>query len=278
MLYPPCLEALVAFSCLMTLALVQCCRARVRKRDGRPTQGFAYAASTTLRQHRTTNLELFVPLPQSYAEYKPTILREFGRVPHVAPFAVNPNAMVQPEAKTPGTSTVPLPEPSLPRAEATHPPPVSDVRREAGHSGFPHRTVSPSSPAISGSSSRESSPVPQTVTTRPAGDKSGAHGALKTPFFETEGTQPIPSPPPFVGQEDVQVGDIFYYRNTENWKHSQLWIWCVDPAQGAHWKRVKVGYRREDGRRLTLTEKRRIPSWVGEHWYTRRGVQIVPNG
>ncbi|KAI0363521.1 hypothetical protein BV20DRAFT_1057962 [Pilatotrama ljubarskyi] len=111
------------------------------------------------------------------------------------------------------------------------------------------------------------------VTTRPAGDKNGTHCPLETPFFETEGTQPIPSPPPFVGQEDVQVGDIFYYRNTEDWKQSQMWIWCVDPAQGAHWKRVKVGYRREDGRRLTLTEKRRIPSWVGEHWYTRRGVQ-----
>ncbi|KAJ2987044.1 hypothetical protein NUW54_g9547 [Trametes sanguinea] len=105
------------------------------------------------------------------------------------------------------------------------------------------------------------------------GEKGGHSGTLETPYFEIEGSQPIASPPPFTGEEDVQIGDIFYYRNTEDSRRSQMWIWQLDPTQGAYWKRVHVGYKREDGRRLTLTEKKRIPSWIGEKWYMRRGVQ-----
>lgn len=97
-----------------------------------------------------------------------------------------------------------------------------------------------------------------------------------SPFFEIEGTNPVDSPPDFTPDEDVQLGDVFYYRYKGNSAKSRLWIWRFDAVQGVrNWKRVKIGQRREDGRRLTLSESRKNPSWVSKAWFARRGIQSM---
>ncbi len=96
---------------------------------------------------------------------------------------------------------------------------------------------------------------------------------IVTYWFEIEGEQPIEAPPDISSQGDLQPGDLFYYRNIVNGKRSQIWIWIADEIMMEHiWKPVKIGYQRTDGRRLTLTEKRKNPSWIGEKWFVRRGL------
>lgn len=104
-------------------------------------------------------------------------------------------------------------------------------------------------------------------------DKEGPSAGIETFWFESEGDRPIESPPDLTAQGDLHVGDLFYHRNTIRPKCSQLWIWIEDTAMGFTWKPVKIGHRHSDGRRLTLTEKRKNPSWIGEKWFVRRGVE-----
>ncbi|KAI0709953.1 hypothetical protein C8Q76DRAFT_798724 [Earliella scabrosa] len=80
-------------------------------------------------------------------------------------------------------------------------------------------------------------------------------------WFETRGTVSVSHPPDFV-RDELMIGDLFYHRNTASPKMSQLWVWIDDSRIGPYWKPVKVGYRREDGRRLLLSEKRKNPSWL----------------
>ncbi|OSC96418.1 hypothetical protein PYCCODRAFT_1472634 [Trametes coccinea BRFM310] len=276
-------------------------------------RGFAYAATTALKPHRTTHLEFYVPLPQDYDKYLPTILRDFGGesgkgmdktaspvdVPDIKP-AVSRNLDIRrgplrrplvilpcpvsdhqhnpvltslsPSNSAPAARSAEIGQTSVSTGESVDLPCADAIQA---------RPVSPDEEA---GAAEDAPPIPnidrdgtldlilvRQINVR--GEKGGHSGTLETPYFEIEGSQPIASPPPFTGEEDVQIGDIFYYRNTEDSRRSQMWIWQLDPTQGAYWKRVHVGYKREDGRRLTLTEKKRIPSWIGEKWYMRRGVQ-----
>ncbi|KAI0351501.1 hypothetical protein OH77DRAFT_1429563 [Trametes cingulata] len=93
--------------------------------------------------------------------------------------------------------------------------------------------------------------------------------ARRTWWFETRSDQPIPYPPDLTRQGDLQLGDLFLHRYGDQ---HQLWHWVDETGEGPRWKSVHVGSRRADGRRLTLTPKKKQPSWVGEKWFIRRGL------
>ncbi|KAI0808085.1 hypothetical protein C8Q74DRAFT_1363513 [Fomes fomentarius] len=95
---------------------------------------------------------------------------------------------------------------------------------------------------------------------------------IKTHWFETRGTSAIQHPPDFV-QDELTLGDLFYHWQITHSKKSQLWFWIDDQGTGPYWKPVNIGYQRKDGRRLTLSEKRKTPSWVRSEYYVRRGAE-----
>ncbi|CDO72141.1 hypothetical protein BN946_scf184962.g84 [Trametes cinnabarina] len=114
---------------------------------------------------------------------------------------------------------------------------------------------------------------PRNTRVRPAPPGEHAPGGILTCWFEISGAEPIEAPPPLTapGQEDVQIGDLFYFRDTRDGTRYRLWIWIDDDGNGPVWKRIQVGYARaKDGRMLSLTKILRNPSWIGKKWYNRR--------
>lgn len=49
-----------------------------------------------------------------------------------------------------------------------------------------------------------------------------------------------------------------------------MWIWTKDGSKIAFWKVTKEGDVREDGRRLSITPKLGLPSWVKPEWCMRQ--------
>ncbi|OSD03009.1 hypothetical protein PYCCODRAFT_1467317 [Trametes coccinea BRFM310] len=106
---------------------------------------------------------------------------------------------------------------------------------------------------------------------RPACDGEDAPEGIETTWFEISGVDPIQYPPDFVAQPVLEPGDLFYYRHPTIASRSQLWILVANAQGEPHWKAAHVGIRREkDGRRLTLSPKKKNPSWVAVKWYQRR--------
>ncbi|KAI0827480.1 hypothetical protein BC628DRAFT_1418573 [Trametes gibbosa] len=83
-----------------------------------------------------------------------------------------------------------------------------------------------------------------------------------TAWFGSEGTAPITAPPPMGNQHDVRSGDLFCHKTPEV---CQLWVWT-----SGTWRPVNLGYQRPDGRCLSLTKKKKEPSWVGSEWCAKR--------
>lgn len=50
----------------------------------------------------------------------------------------------------------------------------------------------------------------------------------------------------------------------------QMWIWSKDGGSVAFWKVAKEGDIHEDGRRLSITPKLGLPSWVKPEWCMRQ--------
>ena len=88
-----------------------------------------------------------------------------------------------------------------------------------------------------------------------------------TSWFDTESSHPISVPPPLHPSCGLQQGDLFLHRTPIE---QQLWLRVSDEEHGETWKPVGPGYEREDGRKLTITPKMKIPSWVGRDWGARR--------
>ncbi|KAJ8463966.1 hypothetical protein ONZ51_g9904 [Trametes cubensis] len=87
-----------------------------------------------------------------------------------------------------------------------------------------------------------------------------------TAWFGSKGTQKISQPPIMCNQHEVRVGDVFRHLAPDA---VQLWLW--EAAQGeARWRRVHCGFQREDGRYLSVTEKKKEPSWVCSEWCYKR--------
>ncbi|TFK92432.1 hypothetical protein K466DRAFT_595194 [Polyporus arcularius HHB13444] len=95
---------------------------------------------------------------------------------------------------------------------------------------------------------------------------------IETAWFQTKGASPIPQPPHFV-EEKRYLGDLFYHRHPVDPDRSQLWIWLASPGLPPRWKPVDVGYRREDGRYLSKTPKRKDPSWIRRDYFERREAE-----
>ena len=69
-------------------------------------------------------------------------------------------------------------------------------------------------------------------------------------------------------------GDLFLHKHGDDGV-PQLWLRSGDGDAGDdddddYWESVKVGYIREDGRKLTITPIGGHPSWVGGDWGSRR--------
>lgn len=90
---------------------------------------------------------------------------------------------------------------------------------------------------------------------------------LSTEWFETEAQQPIVSPPRLHSSCNVKLGDLFlHYHGSE----TQIWLRISGSHGDDCWVPIDIGHVREDGRRLTLTPKMQVPSWVGKSWGSKR--------
>lgn len=82
----------------------------------------------------------------------------------------------------------------------------------------------------------------------------------RTGWFESESDSEISQPPDFSACKDVRVGDIFCHCTPTV---CQLWMWIqLADNRLLSWEPVQLGFRRPDGRKLTVTKSRRRPSWV----------------
>ncbi|RDX40502.1 hypothetical protein OH76DRAFT_1490238 [Lentinus brumalis] len=89
---------------------------------------------------------------------------------------------------------------------------------------------------------------------------------IVTPFWSPKvpGVYPIQAPPNLTGEEELSVGDLFYYPMEQRY---QLWLWKLDDGGEPRWQAVRYGYCREDDRRLIVTPCTRKPGWVSkERW------------
>lgn len=70
-------------------------------------------------------------------------------------------------------------------------------------------------------------------------------------------------PPDLTSRSDLTIGDLFYNRLSNA---GQIWMWTRQTNGHLVWKLLPFNYEREDGMRLSLTPRRRDPSWVSEKW------------
>lgn len=90
-------------------------------------------------------------------------------------------------------------------------------------------------------------------------------------YFQTQSTKALAHPPDLSRRRDLEEEDLFIHKYGGDDDDPQFWIWINEEGRGLQWKRVYVGYRRpSDGRHLTLTPKRRDPSWLETSWYLTR--------
>ncbi|RDX40002.1 hypothetical protein OH76DRAFT_1490657 [Lentinus brumalis] len=95
-------------------------------------------------------------------------------------------------------------------------------------------------------------------------------GLRYTYWFETSGERPILAPPLLHPACGLQRGDLFFHRWADA-SDPQFWLRQQDDLVGEDvWQSVDIGYVREDGRKLTLTDKVQRPSWVGGDWGSKR--------
>lgn len=62
----------------------------------------------------------------------------------------------------------------------------------------------------------------------------------------------------------LRVGDLYCHFSPSR---EQVWIRALDAHGQPLWQEIYLGYKREDGRRLVLTDSWRLPSWISENTY-----------
>ncbi|KAJ8456370.1 hypothetical protein ONZ51_g12168 [Trametes cubensis] len=87
-----------------------------------------------------------------------------------------------------------------------------------------------------------------------------------TAFFSSSGPRLLSSPPVLRNQDDVKMGDVFCHKTADS---IQLWLRSYEGGNCV-WRKVDIGYERNDGRRLSITKKLQNPSWVGTEWCGKR--------
>ncbi|KAI0752995.1 hypothetical protein C8Q80DRAFT_1118244 [Daedaleopsis nitida] len=270
-----------------------------------PPPAFVFCATTRVRAYNTTNLHFSVPCPPNFHhETQPTITRDFVAAKQGRSHATQA-AAAEDHARLMTAQDAPVPQPDallvspFPIADQTSPRrpglrirPISSPSTHTGVAGpalseaaASHASGSNHDEAgrdiLDGASrGRLASPLQHSiplflvrmVNQRP--DTQDPSQIVKTYWFEVRGQSVVQQPPNFV-QDDVEIGEILYHRNMAEGRLSQLWIWVDDRGTGPYWKPVTVGYRRQDGRRLSLSEKRKTPSWVHADYFTRRSIERV---
>ncbi|KAI0351500.1 hypothetical protein OH77DRAFT_1524039 [Trametes cingulata] len=93
-----------------------------------------------------------------------------------------------------------------------------------------------------------------------------------TTWFEDQSPGLVMAPPAPTLLPNLTIGDVFLHRTSDPDKY-QLWLWCADGDSLPFWREVAVGYVREDGKVLILTEKKQQPSWVSKQYYKRIASQ-----
>lgn len=116
----------------------------------------------------------------------------------------------------------------------------------------------------------------RTITKSPKKPVSMAAGGLAaetindvtvtTWFYKTTAESKLLDAPPNLSghPEGLVLGDIYFDRVGDAY---HLWLWCLDKAGVAHWRKVPFGYQRGDGKRLIVTRKNILLSWVTPSYY-----------
>ncbi|OJT07708.1 hypothetical protein TRAPUB_1398 [Trametes pubescens] len=93
-------------------------------------------------------------------------------------------------------------------------------------------------------------------------------GRQYTWWFETESKTSIARPPPIHPSCGLREGDLFWHKTAGS---SQFWLRILDEDTATEiWQPIELGYPRVDGRCLTITPTKAVPSWVGGDWGSRR--------
>ena len=86
-------------------------------------------------------------------------------------------------------------------------------------------------------------------------------------WFKSSSNERLGSPPDLTARPDLEDGDLFFHQLPNG---RQMWIWKADSTGTMHWKAVKEGHTRADGRRLSIQPMRSQPSWISEIWYIKK--------
>ncbi|KAI0822492.1 hypothetical protein BC628DRAFT_1421693 [Trametes gibbosa] len=83
---------------------------------------------------------------------------------------------------------------------------------------------------------------------------------IGTGWFRSDSSLEVVAPPDVSAFSKIHRGDIYYHRAPTG---PQLWLLVRDATAGPlRWKAVALGYRREDGRKLSLTKGNLDPTWT----------------
>lgn len=96
--------------------------------------------------------------------------------------------------------------------------------------------------------------------------------AKPTAWYEDRSPQALQAPPPAYELPGAERGDIFFHNASAE---SKFWILRQRDDQLV-WESIPLGYRRSDGRRLSLTKTRGEPSWICDAWYKKRSAGSKP--
>ncbi|KAH9893359.1 hypothetical protein C8Q73DRAFT_529963 [Cubamyces lactineus] len=260
-----------------------------------PSESFHYmfSASAPILALETTHLDYMPPRPLGGGlDPQPLILQQFDRLHECISYrriGSDVQTDLSPTRLGPPGSRHPTPgSPGSPHTTGNHEQ-VNPAVASPAHSFRTIRFVTPipsmhTLPA-SATVSREAavdanmsgSPIPEpteTIVTRHfRAFKSSGSVKLEskergTTWFETESSSRITHPPHFANSTSVQHGDVYCHRTPD---HCQLWLWVSGGGdRPTGWIPVAAGYRRQDGRRLVVTDSYRIPSWVSEATYNAK--------
>lgn len=98
--------------------------------------------------------------------------------------------------------------------------------------------------------------------------------------------QPLQHPPHLPSLPGLDVGDVYLHvvyphdpahfvaENTDD----RLWLRALDDNGDAIWRSVRLGYTRDDGRKLFVKATGKMPTWVSGSFYKavqKRAVRTV---
>ncbi|KAI9057512.1 hypothetical protein FKP32DRAFT_1607208 [Trametes sanguinea] len=210
---------------------------------------YAFSAATMIRQRPPTVLQFSARVPPG-AGATPTMLQTIeGMSPERRP---NENL---------GAGNTVTASSSRVRRSLSKPSTTKRVTRSASRSSLAQEAVhAPMRDTVK--LVRQKNPI------RGNGKHDASMGRQYTYWFQTESSQPIERPPHLHVSCALRPGDLFWHKTRDQ---SQFWLRLLDAdSEREVWKVVEPGYERADGRRLTITPKKQVLSWVGGDWGSRR--------